>query len=43
MFADLILNILGPISARRYAVVRKVVWVVLAVPLVFFVYGVLAS
>jgi hypothetical protein len=43
MLADIILNILGPISAKRYAVVRKALWVVLAVFLAFFIYGVLAS
>lgn len=43
MFADLILNILGPIAAKRFAVVRKAMWVILAVFLVLFMYGALAS
>jgi len=43
MFADLILNILGPIGAKRFAVVRKALWVILAVLFVFLMYGVLAS
>lgn len=43
MLADLILNILGPIGAKRYGVVRKALWVVLGVFFVFFFYGLFAS
>ena len=43
MLADLILNILGPVAAKRYGVVRKALWVVLAVFLLLFVYGWLRS
>jgi hypothetical protein len=43
MLADLILGILGPISAKRYPVVRTELWLMLAVFLVLLIYGVLAS
>jgi hypothetical protein len=43
MLADLILNILAPISAKRYPVVLTGLWVILAVFLVLLIYGVLAS
>jgi hypothetical protein len=43
MLTDLILNILAPISAKRYPVVRTGLWLILAVFLVLLIYGVLAS
>jgi hypothetical protein len=43
MLADVILSILGPIAAKRYAAVSKALWVVLAVFLALLIYGVLAS
>lgn len=43
MLADLILNILAPVAAKRYAVVRKVMWVGLAIFLLLAVYGGLTS
>jgi len=43
MLADLILNVLGPVAAKRYAVVRKALWVVLAVFILLFIYGWLRS
>jgi hypothetical protein len=39
MFTDLILDILAPIAAKRYAVVRKALWVVLAIVLLLAIYG----
>lgn len=43
MLADLILTILGPISAKRYVLVRTGLWLILAVFSVLLIYGVLAS
>jgi hypothetical protein len=43
MLADLILNILAPITAKRYPVVRTGLWLILAVFLVPLLYGILAS
>jgi hypothetical protein len=43
MLADLILNILVPIGAKRYLVVLTGLWLILAVFLVLLIYGVLAS
>lgn len=40
MLADLILNILGPISAKRYPVLRKALWLIVAVFLILLIYGV---
>jgi hypothetical protein len=41
MFADVIFNILAPIATKRYAVVRKALWVMLAIFLLLAIYGVL--
>lgn len=43
MLADLILIILGPVSAKRYVLVRTGLWLILAVFSVLVIYGVLAS
>ena len=43
MLADLIVNILAPISAKRYPVVRTGLWLIVAVFLVLLIHGVLAS
>jgi hypothetical protein len=43
MLAELILNILGPIGAKRYPVVRIALWLIVAVFLIFLIYGVVAS
>lgn len=43
MLAELIVNILAPISAKRYPVVRTGLWLIVAVFLVPFIYGILAS
>jgi len=43
MLADLILSILGPVSAKRYPVARTGLRLILAVFLVILSYGVLAS
>lgn len=43
MFTDLIVSILGPIAAKRFAVIRKATWVILAVFVALFLYGALAS
>jgi len=42
MLFDLMLNIFGPVAAKRFAAIRKALWVVLAVFLAFFIYGSLA-
>ena len=42
MLVDLILNILGPVSAKRYPVVRIALWLIVAVFLIILIYGVLA-
>lgn len=42
MLVDLILNILGPVSAKRYPVVRIASWLIVAVFLIFLIYGVFA-
>ena len=42
MLADLILNILGPVSAKRYPVVRIALWLIVAVFLILLIYGVFA-
>ena len=43
MLADLFLSILGPISAKRYVVVRIGLSLMLAVFLVLLIYGTLSS
>ena len=42
MLADLILNIFVPIGAKRYPVVRIALWLIVAVFLIFLIYGVFA-
>ena len=42
MLADLILNILGPIGAKRYPVVRIALWSIVAVFLIILIYGIFA-
>jgi len=42
MLVDLILNILGPVSVKRYPVVRIASWLIVAVFLIFLIYGVFA-
>jgi hypothetical protein len=42
MLVDLILNILGPVSAKRYPVVRIALWLIVAVFLILWIYGVFA-
>lgn len=42
MLTDLVVNILGPILAKRFSVIRKAVWAILIVFLAFFIYGALA-
>jgi hypothetical protein len=43
MLADLILNLISPVAAKRYGLVRKALWIVLAVFLLLFIYGWLLS
>ena len=43
MLTDLVLNILGPVAAKRYGIARKALLVVLAVFFLLFVYGWLRS
>jgi hypothetical protein len=43
MLGDLILNILGPVSAKRYPLVRMALWLIVAVFLILLIYGVFAS
>jgi hypothetical protein len=42
MLVDLILNILGPVGAKRYPVVRIALWLIVAVFLILLIYGVFA-
>jgi hypothetical protein len=42
MLVDLILNILGPVSAKRYPVVRIALWLIVAVFLILLTYGIFA-
>ncbi|WP_296946323.1 hypothetical protein [uncultured Massilia sp.] len=39
MLADLMLNILGPVAAKRFGLVRKALWVTLAVFLLLLICG----
>ena len=43
MLADLILNLLVPIGAKRYPVVRIVLWSIAAVFSIILIYGVFFS
>lgn len=43
MILDPILNIFGEIAAKRYAVIRKALWVVAAVFIIGIAYGTVAS
>jgi hypothetical protein len=38
MLADLIVNIVGPVAAKRYGFVRKALWIVLAISLLLSLY-----
>jgi hypothetical protein len=38
MLFDLLWNIVGPLAAKRYALVRKLLWVLLAVYLTWITY-----
>lgn len=42
MISDLILNTLGEIAAKRYAMLRKTLWVVAAVLIICVTYGAIA-
>lgn len=43
MLTDLVVNVLVPIVAKRFAVIRKAIWVIPAVFLALFIYGALTS
>jgi hypothetical protein len=42
MLGDLILNIVVPVSAKRYPPVRIALWLIVAVFLILLIYGVFA-